>query len=90
MKMKQNYLIDSEFKNMKFNEISIIGTDLGEDFIKNCKIEIRNLTTGEKLLIKADENLKLVNYTELNKTLVLQNLENFNLFVHQDFEINMV
>lgn len=87
IKTRDNYLIDSDYKNIKFSEISIIGTDLTEEIIKFAKFELRNLTTHQKHLINKGEDLELIVYSELNKTLVLKNLEKFNLFAYQDFEI---
>ena len=87
MKTKPNYLSGSEFKKIKFEEISVIGTDLEEEVIKQSKLVVRNLTTAEKYVVKAEENLEFTKHSELNKTLTFKSLERFNLFAHQDFEI---
>lgn len=87
MKSKENYLVDSEYKKIKFSEITVIGTDLSDEYLNSNKLQLRNLSTGEKFVINKDEDLKLIKSSELNKTLVIENLEKFNLFVFQDFEI---
>jgi len=89
MKYNNDYLHEfKQFTNIKFKEIRIIGTSLNEENLKS-KFELRNLTRDEKYILKLNENIRLSEISQINKILIISELEKYNLFVYDDFEISL-